>query len=78
MTAPTKEDADMLALKQHVSQLMNRFDTVHIFATRNEPVESQGTITATWGEGNYFTRYGQIRCWTVKQDERSRMEEREP
>ncbi len=50
---------------------------MQIFATRHEPATHRGTINVCWGEGNYFTRYGQIGEWVVRQNEVARENARE-
>lgn len=61
------EDRDMALLKTAAGQLMEHFDTVQIFVTRqNEGAE--GTVNANWGAGNWFARYGQVRGWLIYQD----------
>ena len=76
----SEPDAELDLLKKACESLGEHFETVHIFVTRlkddDEP-EDRGTINANWGSGNWFTRYGQIHTWLVKQDEQSRKEVRE-
>lgn len=71
------DNADLELLKRACESLGEHFETVHIFVTRlkddDEP-EDRRTININLGSGNWFTRYGQIRTWIVKQDERSRKE----
>lgn len=59
-------EAAAVALGEH-------FDSVHIFATRHEQGQAEGTINVSFGAGNWFTRYGQIKEWLVKTDERTRL-----
>ena len=66
-------DREMALLEQHVNQLAEHFDSVQIFVTRSDP-QQDGTVNANRGTGNWFTRYGQVRSWLVKADERSRQE----
>ena len=64
----TQKDNDMLLLERHTKQLMEHFDTVQIFATRHRPGDAEGsTITADFGNGNWFARYGQIILWSENQ-----------
>lgn len=58
---------DIAKLRNHVSQLMEFFDTVQIFVTRHVNNET-GTIAAQYGDGNWYARRGQIGDWLVKQD----------
>jgi hypothetical protein len=64
-----QSDSDVELLKAHVAQLMEHFESIHIFATRHMPAELDGTVQVQWGGGNWFARYGQIKSWTIKQDE---------
>lgn len=66
------KDRDMKLLKSHTLQLMEHFDNVQIFATRQDS-EGNGTITADFGGGNWYARYGQIVEWTETQNERARV-----
>jgi hypothetical protein len=61
-------DRDLEVVKVAVARLMEHFDTVHIFATRHEKVKLDGTVNVQTGEGNWFTRYGQVRHWMLAQD----------
>ena len=61
-------DVDMKLVKEHVEQLMIKFDTVQIFVTRYD-VTTQNTITHQWGAGNYCARTGQVDEWLVRQRE---------
>jgi hypothetical protein len=45
---------------------------VQIFVTRHEAFQRDGTVNVNHGEGNYFTRYGQVQEWMIRQDERTR------
>ena len=53
-------------------QLGEHFDSVQIFVTRHEPGERDGTVTACAGIGNWYSRYGQIKEWVIKQDQHAR------
>jgi hypothetical protein len=57
-------------VKKHASQLGEHFDSVQIFCTKHDGAE--GTASVNCGEGNWFARYGQIREWVEKNEERSR------
>lgn len=72
-------DADMERLRVAVESLGEHFDSVQIFVTRANEAdreEDKGTINANLGGGNWFARYGQVRAWLVKCDERTREEVR--
>ena len=67
-----KIDPDLARVKEAVAALGEHFDSVQIFATRHEPATHRGTINVCCGEGNYFTRYGQVKEWSIRQDEVAR------
>ena len=67
------EKRDLDLLKSHATRLAEHFESVQIFCTRHMPSEVDGTITAAWGEGNWFARYGSVREWVVKEEERMRV-----
>lgn len=67
-----EKDVDMDRVKKACEALGEHFDTVQIFVTRHEPATEDGTINIAWSEGNWFTRYGQVREWLIKSDERTR------
>lgn len=58
---------DQAVLESHAAQLMERFDTVQIFATRHEPSRLNGTVEASIGQGNWFARWGQVRLWCERE-----------
>ena len=63
-----QKDNDITLLERHTKQLMEHFDTIQIFATRHRPGGNEGsTITAHFGNGNWFARYGQIELWVQNQ-----------
>lgn len=76
----SEEDKDLGILKDACSKLGEHFESVHIFVTKSydpDDPQERGTINASWGSGNWFARYGQIRTWIIKQDEQARKETRE-
>ena len=67
-------------LKAAVARLSEHFETVRIFVTRQhrkEEDDEQPTGHITWGCGNWFAQFGQIRCWLLKEEEGERMRVRE-
>ena len=61
----------MKRVEDAMNTLIEHFDSVHIFATRNEPTEN-GTVQVSMGLGNWFARYGQIKHWVIAEEEVSR------
>lgn len=69
--AMTQEDQDTDRVRQAAEALGEHFDTVQILVTRHEE-ESVGTTNVCWGKGNWFARYGQVREWLLKSEERTK------
>lgn len=59
-------DEDMEIAERHCRQLMEHFDTVQIFVTREAP-DRDGTQHLARGSGNWFARYGQISGWVKRE-----------
>lgn len=66
------EDRDKGLLRKHVEQLGEYFDSVTILCTRHEPEVEDGTINISDGCGNWFARFGQVREWLIRSEERTR------
>lgn len=62
-----QRDKKLDFIKNQAKLLRQSFDSVQIFCTKDEPVEEQ-TSSFSWGEGNWFTRYGQVKEWTKKEE----------
>lgn len=75
MKHPLEDDPEMIMVRKHLDQLMEHFDSVHIFCTRHEP---DGTVNVSIGAGNWFARYGQISEWLCKEQEAARKTVRGP
>lgn len=57
---------DLEVVKAHVDELRKLFDSVQIFCTRSEG--SHGTISAIYGSGDWYARYGLSSMWVRRQD----------
>jgi hypothetical protein len=67
---PEPEDEYDKVLRHAVCMLMEHFDTVQVFATKVERhKDPDSTINSTWGRGNWFARYGQIKTWLDRKKE---------
>ena len=78
MTDTTDEqraDDDYERVKRACSLLIEHFDAVQIFASRDTGTD-EGTLGIHHGAGNWYTRRGQVEDWRVKQDEGARIERR--
>lgn len=74
MSKPLNNDhPDVQRVREAAQALGEHFDSVQIFATRCEQGELDGTVNVHIGVGNWFTRYGQVQDWLVKQDEMTRV-----
>lgn len=65
-----KQDSDRV--KQALAALMEHFEAVHIFVTKNDGPDDS-TRQISYGSGNFFARKGQIIGWVDYQRERSRI-----
>lgn len=70
-----RQDRDMSIIKSHVAQISEHFETVQIIATRHD-AEHGGTVMASWGEGNWYGRFGSIKGWITQQEEQTRIDQR--
>lgn len=52
---------DVALARKAAQELLRHFDTVQIFATRQDAQD--GTMSIKVGLGNWFARYGQISLW---------------
>lgn len=59
-----------------VAEMMERFDSVMVFATKHEGGDDGLTRGYNRGRGNFFTRYGQIREWLIYEEEATRVKVR--
>ena len=56
-------------LKDHCARLSEHFDSVQIFVTKHDKLRFRGTRGFTFGCGNWFARYGQVREWIVNEEQ---------
>lgn len=63
-------DFESEIVQRHVNQLSEHFDTVQILVTRYD--RQQCTTNIARGTGNWFARYGQMRSFVMREDERER------
>jgi len=61
MTDDEIADHDIALARKAAAELFKHFDTVQIFATRQDARD--GTASVKIGLGNWFARYGQISLW---------------
>lgn len=68
----SERNDDLDRVKAACESLGEHFDSVQIFVTKHEPEVEDGTVNIAWSVGNWFTRYGQVREWLIKAEERTR------
>ncbi len=61
---------DLERVNEALKMLSEHFDSVQIFTTRYDSSDV-GTINIHKGIGNWYTRYGQVKEWCVREDEHS-------
>lgn len=71
MSTDAEREAQFKLVEKAVQDLCEHFDSVQIYATSQT---EKGALKFSWGAGNWFTRYGQVKEWIVREEERSRME----
>jgi hypothetical protein len=64
---PDRSDKKMALIENQAKLLKRSFDSVQIFASQYDE-ETCNTAHYTWGEGNFFARYGQVIQWLNNQD----------
>lgn len=62
------DDKDVRRLKAMAEQLGEYYDSVQIFVTK--PNDQMGTESITYGCGNDFAIYGQVRAWVLQKEDR--------
>lgn len=67
-----QSDHDLKMVREAAERLGEHFDSVQILTTRHEPGTEDGTVNVNYGVGNWFTRYGQVREWLIKCEERTK------
>lgn len=55
-------------VRDAVTKLMEHFDSVRIFVSAHDGLEST-TQSFTFGGGNLFAQQGQARLWIIEQDQ---------
>jgi hypothetical protein len=59
-----QDERDFQILENAAAALMEHYDTVHIFVSRQD---GDGTFYVSHGRGNYCARFGQIDLWMERQ-----------
>jgi hypothetical protein len=69
MISKADTDDEMKILSRCAAQLQEHFETVRIFATVKTP-DGDGLSTRhlTYGKGNYFAQYGQVKQWAIAEE----------
>lgn len=69
-----QQSDDEKRVRKAIDDLMEFYDSCQVFVTRHDQATLDGTLTMSMGQGNWFARYGQIRTWVIRQDEKSRQD----
>ena len=69
----TDAERDLEMVKKATQSLGEHFDSVLILTTRHDPTTEGGTTNINYGCGNWFARYGQVREYLIKCDERTKV-----
>jgi hypothetical protein len=73
----TGDSKELEAIKKHASELGEYYDAVSIFVSQHEEGEERGTVHLNSGCGNYFARVGHVRDWLIKEEEATRIGQRD-
>jgi ABC-type uncharacterized transport system ATPase component len=68
------QPSDDEIVRKAVDELIEHFDTATVMVTRHDQASLNGTMTCVMGAGNWFARYGQIRAWVLRQEEKAKNE----
>jgi hypothetical protein len=63
-----QRDKKLELIKNQARLLAQSFDSVQIFCTKFEPENEHNTAHYAHGEGNWFTRFGQVRAWLLHEE----------
>lgn len=63
-------ETEMKMVEKAANELSEHFDSVQIFVSRYD--SEDGTVNITNGIGNWYARYGHVKEWCVKSEERTR------
>lgn len=70
MSTPYDPAEDRQQVTKAVDALMEHFDCVQVFVSRNMEGTHEGTVHHNCGGGNWFARYGQVQQWIVQEETR--------
>lgn len=73
MADAIRNDELVKIIRSHASKIMEHVDSVQIIATVKD---GEDTTFLQVGLGNWFARFGSVREWLIKQEERTREDER--
>ena len=68
------QESDESLVRKAVDELIEHFDTCTVMVTRHDQAELDGTMTIVMGAGNWYARYGQLRSWLMRQEEKCKHE----
>jgi hypothetical protein len=66
------KDPGMAIVEKALEGLIEHYDNVQIFANRRN---ADGDMQYTqMGRGDWYSRYRQVRCWIIREDEKTRLD----
>lgn len=78
MSDPLPVQPEMNAADKIVNRFLDEIgehvDSAQVFVTRKRDDGNQGTSHMAKGTGNWFSRYGQIKIWVLREEERQSAE----
>lgn len=72
-----KEKEEIKRIQEHLTALGEYWDNLQIFVNRTSSDGEGDTIAISLGVGDWYSRYGQVKKWTIKREELARMEARD-
>ena len=69
-------EAEFAQIEKMIEALSVRWQFVQIFVSRDDPTKERTTRYCA-GNGSLYARLGQVKEWTIMQDEMSRLEARQ-
>jgi hypothetical protein len=67
MNGRERKAEDLRRIEEALDLLIEHFDCVQIFATRDESGELGGTVRISRGRGNWYARFGQVMLWVERE-----------
>jgi uncharacterized Zn finger protein len=72
----SSRETDLAIVDKAIQLLGEHFDSVQVFTSRYEPTLEDGTVSVRKGNGDWYSRFGQVKEWVIKEEERMRQQVR--